>query len=1077
MADLAVSLAKSVVEGAVTKALAAIEEEATLRQSTQNDLAFITDEEHARNNVVRTWVRQVRDLANNVEDCIESELPLDKAVAKIKLLKGRVEEVSLRNMSYNLISDSGSKPVTQQQLVPGASVGATTFDMLVKARDTTKMQRGLGDLTKLLITKKKPGGDLGVISVWAAGGNADTIPIIREAYGKPEMCESFGCHGWAKLTHPFNPHDFQRSLLIQFHTNSCLQKKLGVDIGIVKRLEMAAEGELIEEFMEQMKERYLVILENVSSMVEWDTVRAYLPEEKNHSWVIISTQHSEVARLCVGDPWQVFELKQSSAEQSVCVFFRESSQGDGDKSKQTTMVMANNNEASSSMGVQNNTDMWIGRFPQVKVRNSQMKDLRGYLAKACVNGFPVISVWGIAGVGKSALVRNLHYNIMSDSSNRIFTMYSWVDVSHPFNLRNLAWSLLSELRSDSPQQNGISNPIQEFHELLVGTFPNSSALRDSEDPELRKLISMCGGLPKVIVAVANFLAPMTVSWMKTAMKLSDRFMHDLETKPEFENLRGLFGWMHSYFRTCPDYLKPCILYLSVFPQGQCIRRRRLVRWWIAEGYLRDTSNRSAEDNGEKFFSMLLDLSIIQQTPHSVTTADTRMVLCQVNGFFREYIISRQKNEDLVFELEGRCTLTSQRTGRHLVIKESWDRDKIVFSSIDFSRLRSLTVFGEWKPFFISETMRVLRVLDLENATGVTYEYLEQMLKLIPRLKLLSLRGIREICHLPSLFAALRQLETLDVRGTSIFTLPPSITKLTKLQYIRAGTAKKPSVPCAHLSWLPSCHRACPVGGVQVPAGIEELTALHTLGAVNVGFSGGKAILKELKKLTQLHKLEVTGVNKKNSNFCSAISDHVHLESLSVWLITCDNKPCLNDMFSPQKKAPENLQSLKLYGLVKEVPAWIRDLPKLTKLELEITMSEEVEVIKVLGEIKELCILHFYVKPLKDGDDNKLNFFVEVNVVEQSSYWNLKILEIACNSELNVSFGSLAMQNLELLTAKCCTGSAVKFAELKRLSKGKLKEVRYLGSLDNTVKVDMENQLNQHPKRPALKLEEPCSSSS
>jgi len=264
-----------------------------------------------------------------------------------------------------------------------------------------------------------------------------------------------------------------------------------------------------------------------------------------------------------------------------------------------------------------------------------------------------------------------------------------------------------------------------------------------------------------------------------------------------------------------------------------------VRRWIAEGYSRDTSNRSAEDNGEKFFSMLLDLSIIQQTPHSVTTADTRMVLCQVNGFFREYIISRRKDEDLVFELEGRCTLTSQRTGRHLVIKQSWDRDKIVFSSIDFSRLRSLTVFGQWKPFFISETMRVLRVLDLENATGVTYKCLEQMLKVLPRLKFLSLRGIREICYLPRSFAGLRQLETLDVRGTSIVTLPPSITKLTKLQYIRAGIAKEPSVPCAHFSWLPSCCRSCHVGGVEVPAGIKKLTALHTLGAVNVGFSGAR----------------------------------------------------------------------------------------------------------------------------------------------------------------------------------------------------------------------------------------------
>jgi hypothetical protein len=131
-------------------------------------------------------------------------------------------------------------------------------------------------------------------------------------------------------------------------------------------------------------------------------------------------------------------------------------------------------------------------------------------------------------------------------------------------------------------------------------------------------------------------------------------------------------------------------------------------------------------------------------------------------------------------------------------------------------------------------------------------------------------------------------------------------------------------------------------------------------------------------------------------------------------------------------------------------------------------------VKFLGEIKGLCILRLDIRPLENGDGD-FNFCVKVNGVEQRSYLNVRILEIACNSESNVSFGSLAMENLELLIAKCC-GSAVKFcAELKSLSKGKLKEVRYLGSLDNTVKVDMENQLNQHPKTPALKLEEPCSS--
>jgi hypothetical protein len=114
----------------------------------------------------------------------------------------------------------------------------------------------------------------------------------------------------------------------------------------------------------------------------------------------------------------------------------------------------------------NNADMWLDRFPIVGVRKSQMCDLGRYLATARVEGYPVISVWGIAGVGKSALVRNLYYTIMQDKNNNTFNKFSWVDILHPFNLRNFAWSLISEFESDSPQQNGISNPIQGCRKLL-----------------------------------------------------------------------------------------------------------------------------------------------------------------------------------------------------------------------------------------------------------------------------------------------------------------------------------------------------------------------------------------------------------------------------------------------------------------------------------------------------------------------------------------------------------------------------------------------------------------------------------
>jgi hypothetical protein len=584
--------------------------------------------------------------------------------------------------------------------------------------------------------------------------------------------------------------------------------------------------------------------------------------------------------------------------------------------------------------------------------------------------------------------------------------------------------------------------------------------------KLQELVSNCGGLPKVIVAVANSFTH-NFRYNEKARILTENFMIHLETKQEFADLRDLFGWIHSYIRSCPDFMKPYIFYLSIFPKSQIIRRRRFVMRWVAEGYSKDSASCTAEENGERMFNKLIELSMIQAQERTIIT-NMRMVRCQVSAFFHEYIFSRPQQDNVTFALEvfalkGCCRPTTGRTGRHLVIEESWERNRIVFENIDFSRLRSLTVFGKWESFLISESMKVLRVLDLEDASGVSDNDLHRILQLLPRLKFLSLRGCNEITHLPSSVGYLRQLQTLDIRNTSIVILLECITKLKKLQYLRAGTTDPaPSRPIVFkFKKLSRCRQ---LFAVKAVSGLGKLTALHTLGVVDVGAAGGKAFLRDVESLSQMRKMGFSGISKKNSKeFCSAIMAQAQIESLSVFIDKDDSQHCLDEIICNPVPL-KNMWSLKLYGLVEKLPEQINMIDKLKKLELEITVSAELDI-SFLGDLRELCILRLSVRPLELG---KLDFRVIKDGVEDHSYKMVKIHEIACSSPLVIIFGSKVMKNLEQLMVSCSSGLTLQFEELSYLPR--LRKVQLKGLHNDALKEFLKEQLKMHKNKPDFELQ-------
>ncbi|VAI94248.1 unnamed protein product [Triticum turgidum subsp. durum] len=353
---LVVGLAKTVVEAALSKVKVAIEEEAKLRESARGNMVLITlefemihsfldvaTEERVKNNLVKTWVRQVRELAYDLEDCIEfvvqldnkstwcfrlfpcwpsPPLPLDVAVAEIQQMRTRAEELSRSYLRYSHIMDTDPKLFKlQQHVTSGDAAGAVALNMLLKARDATERQPCFRDLAQLIT--KKDVQDLQVISVWeTVDGDLGTTSIISKAYNDQSFIPYFTFRAWVKLMHPFNPREFIRSLVAQFCANSCKESTM-VRMDVLTKMEGTHE-ELAKEFEYLVKtKRYLIVLEDLSNMVEWHDIRMFLPDMKNGSCIIISTQRFEIASLCVGHPYQLTELKQFSDEHSVCVLFKE----------------------------------------------------------------------------------------------------------------------------------------------------------------------------------------------------------------------------------------------------------------------------------------------------------------------------------------------------------------------------------------------------------------------------------------------------------------------------------------------------------------------------------------------------------------------------------------------------------------------------------------------------------------------------------------------------------------------------------------------------------------------------------
>ncbi|KAL6596584.1 hypothetical protein ACP70R_047227 [Stipagrostis hirtigluma subsp. patula] len=481
-----------------------------------------------------------------------------------------------------------------------------------------------------------------------------------------------------------------------------------------------------------------------------------------------------------------------------------------------------------------------------------------------------------------------------------------------------------------------------------------------------KIVKKCGGLPLAVVTIGALLATKAV---KEWDSLYNQLPTELENNPSLEAMREVIMMSYNHL---PSYLKPCFLYLGIFPEDFEIRKRRLVDRWISEGFVRARVGMTIEEVGEIYFNELLSRNMILPSQVNIEGC---IKSCRVHDIVHDIMVSISREENFICSTRYNVPSIVEENFRHVACDGSnWSM--IV---TDLSRVRSLTVFGErpMEPASIicSSELKMLRVLDLGDAQfAVTQKEIDNIV-LLPHLKYLSARGLKwsTMYALPRSIGKLQGLRSLDIRNGFISTLPTEITKLRSLRSLRCYSRPvhrdmvsmplicKPimdpvirNLRIARLCYACSSHVPM-IRGVKVPKGIGKLKELQILDVVDIDRTSSKAI-EELGELHQLRKLGVMthrAIARNCKIFCKAIQKLPSLSSLFVCAPYGGGTLEWLDSFSFPSPL---LRSLKLAGHIGKLPGWFRNLTHLVKIYLRDSRLEEGETMEILGALPNLMLV-------------------------------------------------------------------------------------------------------------------------
>lgn len=365
------------------------------------------------------------------------------------------------------------------------------------------------------------------------------------------------------------------------------------------------------------------------------------------------------------------------------------------------------------------------------------------------------------------------------------------------------------------------------------------------------------------------------------------------------------------YNDLPYHLKTCFLYLSAYPEDHIIRRKSVLRRWVAERFVTEKRGLGVFEVAESYFDEFINRSIIHPVDMSFTG---KVKTFRVHDMMLEIIVSKSVDENFITLVGEQHTLVPQEKIRRLSVHSGGMKD--IATRKMLSHVRSLSIFAGQEILQFG-WMKLMRILDLEGCGVLRNRDLKNVCRLF-QLEYLSLRRTH-VMELPTQIGNLQRLQTLDIRETGIKCLPPGITNLTHLANLLGGRRFY-----NHNGLWPISE----YWGLHVPNKLSNLDALETLAQVEITEYTSSSII-ELGKLSRLRKLGVMMFVDDDKSWASLISVLENLSADLCALLLWRPDGMMNfDSLDSLSRPPIFMRSVNFRGQLRKLPKWFPFLSNL-----------------------------------------------------------------------------------------------------------------------------------------------------